>query len=72
MGYGDRLASGGRSATFPSAPPITQEKWDAIWVSGPTGVVIENYEHPEQRWTLEEMADHLHVGTNKTVRVPKE
>lgn len=28
---GDTLASGGRSATFPAAPKISQEKWDAMW-----------------------------------------
>lgn len=34
MGYGDRLASGGRSATFPSASKkMTQEQWDEMWES---------------------------------------
>lgn len=28
---GDTLAAGGRSATFPAAPKISQEKWDAMW-----------------------------------------
>ena len=28
---GDTLASGGRSATFPAAPKISQEAWDKIW-----------------------------------------
>lgn len=57
MGYGDRLASGGRSATFPSAPKMTQEQWDAMWAK----------DEPEQV-----AADHLHVRTNKSVRVPQE
>ena len=55
MGYGDRLASGGRSATFPSAPKMTQKQWDDMWKTND-----------------EEAVDHLHVGTGKTVRVPKE
>lgn len=31
MAYGDRLASGGKSASFMPAQGITQERWDAIW-----------------------------------------
>lgn len=32
MGYGDRLASGGRSATFPSvSKKMTQKQWDEMW-----------------------------------------
>lgn len=31
MSYGDRLASGQKSAIFRVSENITQEKWDAIW-----------------------------------------
>jgi hypothetical protein len=34
MAYGDRLASGSKSAAF-LPPKVTQEKWDSIWKEEP-------------------------------------
>ena len=64
---GDKLASGGSSATFP-APRISQAKWDAIWEDEPSTV-----EPPVlDQETINEIAEisqaNVHVWNVKTLR----
>jgi hypothetical protein len=48
MAYGDRLASGSKSAAF-LPPKVTQEKWDSIWKSDKDELKVSKPQPKSQR-----------------------